>query len=114
MSKKYKLPDTLLKKAKMTSRWGEVYYIFAFTNLGGLIGCIINGMIESGIIMMIIGIISFTAGFIFSSEGKYLKELAEGLEKYTDLLEEKDEICNKILELVKTENEKEENENGTL
>lgn len=114
MSKKYQLPDTLLKKAKMTSRWGEVYYIFAFANLGGLIGCLINGMIESGLIIMVIDIVSFTAGFIFSREGKYLKELAEGLEKYTSLLEEKDELCNKILELVKTENEKEENKNGTV
>lgn len=114
MSKKYKLPGTLLIKAKMASRWGTVYYIFASANLGGLIGCIINGMIGSGLVITIISLVSFTAGFIFSSEGKYLKYLAEGLEKYTSLLEEKDELCNRILELVKTENEKEENKNGTV
>lgn len=114
MSKKYQLPGTLLKKAKMTSRWGEVYYIFAFANLGGLIGCLINGMIESALIIMVIDIVSFTAGFIFSREGKHLKDLAEKLEKYTSLLEKKEELCDKLLELIKTENEKEENENGTL
>lgn len=106
---KYQLPGTLLKKAKITSRWGTVYYIFASANLGGLIGCIINGMIGSGLVITMISLVSFTAGFIFSSEGKHLKELAEKLEKYTSLLEEKDDLCNKILELVKTENEKEEN-----
>lgn len=111
---KYQLPGTLLKKAKMTSRWGKVYYIFAFVNLGALIGCIVDRMVEPGLIITVISIVSFTAGFIFSSEGKHLKELAEKLEKYTSLLEEKDDLCNKILELVKTENEKEENENGKL
>ena len=114
MSKKYKLPGTLLIKAKMASRWGKVYYTFAFVSLGALIGCIVNRMVEPGLIVTVISVVSFTAGFIFSSEGKYLKDLAEGLEKYTSLLEEKDEICNKILELVKTENEKEENKNGTI
>ena len=114
MSKKYQLPGTLLKKAKMTSRWGAVYYIFAFVNLGALIGCIVNRMVEPGLIVTVISIVSFTAGFIFSEEGKYLKDLAKGLEKYTSLLEEKDELCNRILELVKTENKKEENENGTV
>lgn len=111
---KYQLPGTLLKKAKMTSRWGTVYYIFAFVNLGALIGCIANKMVEPGLIITVISIVSFTAGFIFSEEGKYLKDLAKGLEKYTNLLEEKDELCNRILELVKTENEKEENKNGTV
>lgn len=114
MSKKYQLPGTLLIKAKMASKWGTVYYIFAFANLGALIGCIINRMVEPGLIVMVISIVSFTAGFIFSSEGKYLKDLAEGLEKYTSLLEEKDELYNEVLKLVKTENKKEENENGTV
>lgn len=114
MSKKYQLPDTLLKGAKIASRWGAVYYIFAFFNLGALISCIVNRVIEPGLTITVISIVSFTAGFIFSSEGKYLKDLAEKLEKYTSLLEEKDELCNKILELVKAENEKEENKNGTV
>lgn len=114
MSKKYQLPGTLLKKAKTASRWGMVYYTFAFFNLGALISCIVNRMIEPGFTITVITMVLFTAGFMFSSEGKYLKNLAEGLEKYTSLLEEKDELCNKILELVKTENKKEENENGTL
>lgn len=114
MSKKYQLPDILLKRAKTAFMCGIVYYIFAFINLGALIGCIVDGMMESGLIIMVISIVSFTAGFVFSSEGKYLKDLAEKLEKYTSLLEEKDELCNKILELVKTENEKEENKNGTV
>ena len=111
---KYQLPGTLLIKAKMTSRWGTVYYTFAFINLGAMVGCIINRMIESALIITIIGIVSFIAGFIFSSEGKYLKELAEGLEKYTNLLEKKENLCDEILELVKTKNKKEENENGKL
>lgn len=111
---KYQLPGILLKKAKITSRWGTVYYIFAFVNLGTLIGCIVDRMIEPGLIITMISIVSFIAGFIFSSEGKYLKELAEGLEKYTSLLEEKEELCDEILELVKTKNKKEENENGKL
>lgn len=112
--KKYKLPGTLLKRAKTASMCGTVYYIFAFINLGALIGCMVDRMIESGLIITVISIVSFTAGFVFSSEGRYLKDLAEGLEKYTSLLEEKDELCNKVLELVKTENKKEENKNGTL
>ena len=114
MSKKYKLPGTLLIKAKMASRWGKVYYAFAFLNLGAMIGCIVYRMIEQGLIVTVISIVSFTAGFIFSSEGKYLKDLAEGLEKYTSLLEEKDKLYNRVLELVETENKKEENKNGTV
>lgn len=109
---KYKLPGILLKRAKTASICGTVYYVFAFINLGALTGCIVNRMIESGLIVMVISIVSFTAGFMFSSEGRYLKDLAEKLEKYISLLEEKDELCDKILELVKTENKKEENENG--
>ena len=54
------------------------------------------------------------SGIYISSEGKYLKELAEGLEKYTSLLEKKEGLCDEIFKLVKTENKKEENENGKL
>lgn len=111
------MPGILLKKAKMASRWGKVYYTFAFVNLGAMIGCMVNRMIEPGLIVTVISIVSFTAGFMFSEEGKYLKTLVKGLEKYISLLEEKDELYNEILmkiESVKTENKKEENKNGTI
>lgn len=116
MSKKYQLPGLLLKRAKIASIWSTVYYIFTLICLGGLIGCMVDRRMESVVVLLVISMVSFSAGFMFSAEGKCLKKLHEGLEKYTDLLEEKDGLYNKLLKKIEsqTKNEKEENENGTL